>query len=328
MSLATLQAVPEETVRLPAVLPDPASPRRVFLVPGEPEIARTDDGAPDLHLVSTRWIGTAATGDRGEARTDNVLSFRVRLPQVSEAERDALLESLVDRGISRPEIVPLPLTRIETDLVWAPVRTEDADGEGDSRLLPSPDFDGAGIWSERFFALRLRDEDAQLLAHALESGRVLLSVGWIFHGALDGDPETSRAVSGGSLAITLDAREWPRLVRRVDLNEQAPPGYGVLDVYCFDGDRVYEKRVEVEAESVAGGRALQEAIFVLGETPSHVTLRFPVAVRMDRPYRYRVFEVDWTGRERLAADWRTRDSWIELLDVTGTTDGTERGDAS
>jgi hypothetical protein len=44
-------------------------------------------------------------------------------------------------------------------------------------------------------------------------------------------------------------------------------------------------------------------------------VRSRFAVRLDRPYRYRVVETRQTGEE-IEGAWVERDSWAEMLDVT------------
>jgi hypothetical protein len=129
-------------------------------------------------------------------------------------------------------------------------------------------------------------------------------------------------VRAGAVAIEVDAGRWPDIVRRIDNGASAPPGYAFLDVYCYDFNNelrpdLYEKDVEIDAEGVAGRRARLFAIFQKDAPDVYTrTLRFPVAVRLDRPYRYRVVEIapDGTLKEGV---WRVRESWAAHLDVTG-----------
>jgi hypothetical protein len=45
------------------------------------------------------------------------------------------------------------------------------------------------------------------------------------------------------------------------------------------------------------------------------SLRFPVAVRLNRPYRFRVVEVAQDGTSK-TTPWREQSSWTTLLDIT------------
>lgn len=138
-------------------------------------------------------------------------------------------------------------------------------------------------------------------------------------------------VKAGALSVTVDPTLHPGLVRRVDLNERMPPGYGVLEVYCYDfqvtpaegegGPGLFEKRVEIAAESVTGATVRREVSFRFDQPDLYSeTVRFPVAVRLDRPYRYRVTSVRLDGSEQ-AGEWRERESWARLLDVTRRPEG-------
>ena len=125
----------------------------------------------------------------------------------------------------------------------------------------------------------------------------------------------------GATAVTLDAQRWPELLRRVDVNDSLPPGYAALDVYCYDFNNLlrpdlYGKLVDLEAEGVAGGRIALATTFQAAHPDLYArSLRFPVAVRLDRPYRYRVTEVGLDGTSRSGA-WTAADSWNHVLDVT------------
>ena len=66
-----------------------------------------------------------------------------------------------------------------------------------------------------------------------------------------------------------------------------------------------------------GAMVRQHAIFSADDADRYVhDIRFPVAVRLDRPYRYRVSEFFFDGREELVTDWAIRSSWAALIDVT------------
>ena len=196
---------------------------------------------------------------------------------------------------------------------------------------------------------------AQALHAALERGRVLMSLGYAFLGAaaggvgdegtLEGAPELVAAlqrsissgtgpsagapadtarlhvVRAGTLPIGLDTTRWPDLLRRVDLNDRAPPGYAALDVYCYDFNNAIrpdlaEKIVDIDAEGVGGRRVTLQTHFTSDQPDVYsASVRFPVAVRIDRPYRYRVEEVKRDGLAH-AGSWREVAEWSRILDIT------------
>jgi hypothetical protein len=217
-----------------------------------------------------------------------------------------------------------------------------------------------GYWTERTYTLGLGPADAQLLSSALERGRLALSVGYAFVAdglamaqpleELSGSPELVAAlreqlrssrqaaaergvaektepvvVRAGSVGVIADLARWPHIVRRVDINATAPPGYAALDVYCYDFSQPadsnrYETQVEIQAAGVGGMPVTLRATFNRAQPDLYArSLHFPVAVHLDRPYRFRVRAIAQDGTSTTTA-WRERSSWAELLDVTAQED--------
>ena len=144
-------------------------------------------------------------------------------------------------------------------------------------------------------------------------------------GPTDPQQRPTIAIRAGAFAVTVDALKWPDLFKRVDINERMPPGYAALEVYCYDFQkqeaRIYEKRVEIEAEGVGGRPVSIQARFHRKQPDIYArSLRFPFAVRLDRPYRYRVVTILSDGQIH-ETPWQIRTSWTQLLDVTATTGG-------
>jgi hypothetical protein len=223
-----------------------------------------------------------------------------------------------------------------------------------------------GAWRERTYTVGMDPATAQMFSDALERGRVALSLGYALYASalagaepideLKGSPElvaalrerapvpqpldpahvTPEGVGGdrpqpqlvraGAIAIAADARRWPDLVRRLDINESVPPGYAALDIYCYDFNNelrpdLYEKQVEVEALSVNGRTVRRLVAFQRDRADLYArTLSFSVAVRFDRPYRYRLVEVFPDGTSR-AGVWQQGRSWTQILDVTSVKAG-------
>jgi hypothetical protein len=130
-----------------------------------------------------------------------------------------------------------------------------------------------------------------------------------------------RVIASGAIEIGLDVKRWPDLLRRVDLNDRVPPGYAALDVYCYDFNNdlrpdLAEKRVEIDAESIGGRRVKLDTVFRGSEPDLYSAgMRFPVAVRLDRPYRFRVSETKLDGTASVGR-WQEVSSWNKILDVT------------
>ena len=198
-------------------------------------------------------------------------------------------------------------------------------------------------WTERVFVLGPDPHSSQLLWDALQRGGVALSFGWT-HWAegvdrprveVTGTPgvvpadaarpassaPSARVAGSGAVPLEVDARRFPDRFRRVDLNQGLPPGFAVLEVRCYDFDNALRpdlarKAVELRAAGVRG-RVVLQAVTFRPQTP-HVavaTVRFPQAVRLDRPFQWRTVEVTTAGEVR-TSPWAERSDWISLLDAT------------
>lgn len=341
------------------VYPDVSRADRFYYPPGDLQVADGPDGAPDIKLVQVRYTGSFATGDRGAFGVRSLLSFRIEMAQPSGADMRGARDSLAARLGRRPDLRPLPITRLETVLLYTPVTQEQPGG---AETLTGGRFeaeDDAGrssataYWRERTWVVRLDDLSAQLLGEALERGQVAASVGYAFftrgrrsdedREQLTGSPELVRwlssllnpteetaettppptecVVKAGAVAVVMDTRARPQIVRQVDINESAPPGYPVLDVRCHDfrdalRPDLVEKQVEIAAAGV-GGRPVSILLTFERSQPDLYarTVRFALPVRLDLPYSYRVTEATPDGAERVG-EWQQRESWAQLLDVT------------
>lgn len=308
------------------VYPDDRRPGLFFYGPGELAVVRRGDGGPDLHFVQTRYTGTTATGDRGRLLYQGLLSVRVAMQAPTASELDSARRALA-AGPLPIELRPLPIRRLEAALVYAPVGRSEAasplppghfeDGE------PGAPQDPEAFWTTRSYVLGLEPVTSELFAGALARGQVVLSLSYAFYAAGVGAASPNgQLVRASVFAIAVDAGKWPDVLRRADINERVPPGYPLLDVYCYDfrdslRPALYEKAVEVEAEGMGGRPVVAGARFGRDQPDLYARgLRFGVAVHLDRPYRYRVTEVTDDGRSTVTP-WRQRASWADLLDVTG-----------
>jgi hypothetical protein len=141
----------------------------------------------------------------------------------------------------------------------------------------------------------------------------------------EGPPQRKALARSGALAVRVDAKRWPELFSRVDFNEQMPPGYAVLRLYCYDfkdalRPELLFKKVEVEATAV-GGRTVSLAAKFLRTQPDLYaqSIRFELPVLLDRPYRYRVTTARPDGTLDVGP-WTERQSWSQILDVTSRPD--------
>lgn len=330
------------------VYPDSQRDNRYYYSPGEVVLDSDADGRPSFHLLSTRFVGTAAAGTQGQRDQRNMLTFSVRLTRPDEQRLDEVRRAL--QSGAAIDLRPLPIRRMPTRLIYTPIESDQTHTLPPASLDHEPETQD-GYWTERGYSLRLGARDAQLLTHALESGGVILSLSYAFiaeavgmetgFDQLTGSPEllelietevdptaddeiAERLVRADTTTIRIDTGRWPDLIRQIDINERLPPGFAVLDVRCYDfqhGERqaLFEKRVDVRARTVAG-TAIVKSLYFSRQQPERFAaqVRFPVAVHLDQPYEYRVVSTYADGRVQTETDWTTRASWTALLDVTAT----------
>lgn len=326
-----------------------------YYLPGDIEVALEADGRPIFHFLRTRYTGSVATADRGTRLFRSVLSFRVQMAGPSAADLRAANQALRAAGAPPGvELRPLPIRHLDAALVYVTAGPDSAGGDeralagGHFEAGAQGDGTAGAYWRQRDYVIGLDPETAQLFWEALQAGQLVLSLGYAFYAdgippdqplaVMSGSPPLLRAIEhaaegrpagaaspslikAGSTAIRVDGRRWPGLFRQLDINESAPPGYPALDLYCYDfhdqlRPDLWEKQVEIEAEGV-GGKPIRLLSLFRADRPDLYAqgLRFPLAVRLDRPYRYRVSEVGRDGSSVESA-WRQRPSWTELLDVT------------
>jgi len=300
------------------VYADDRRPNLFYYGPGDIAVETDADGRPGLSFLQVRYTGTASAGTQGAAVFRSLLTLSVTQtgagPQALAAVR---LAARLPKGA---ELRPLPIHRLDAKLVYTPVAAETPTTLPEGHFEAEDDPSASGSWTRRTYAIALDVAAAQLLADSMRQGRLLLSLDYAFH-ARPAQADVDVLVRAGATAIAVDIERWPTLLRRIDVNEQLPPGYAALDVYCYDFNNglrpdLYEKQVEIEADGVGGGKVVASTTF--GSTQADLyarSVRFPVGVRLDRPYRYRVSETATDGRTRLAP-WATAVSWDRILDVT------------
>lgn len=345
------------------VVADDGRPDLFYYTPPEVRLVTAPDGKPDLSFLEMRYTGGALSRDRGTMLHRSLLTMRVQLPSRTSDELARAARALGAGG--RPaELRPLPIRRLEAALVYTAIG---GSSDTTSRELPGGRFQGSrdaegpageAYWNERMFTVSVDSLTAQVLRSTLEGGQLSMSLGYAFvadgrvaaepWGAVDGPAAVSRAlerqlsaaaagdsmlrrvVVAGAIPIRVDARRWPDLLKRVDVDAQAPAGFAALEVYCYDfrdnrRPDLYEKQVEVEAESMGGPPVRLQVVFARAHADVYsANLRFPVAVRLDRPYRYRVSDLRPDGSST-PGTWRFGRDWVALLDLTSPAPPAARG---
>jgi hypothetical protein len=284
----------------------------------------------------------------------------------ASALQDARAALVAGGAPSSVEVRPLPIRRVDAALAYTPIGGVSSHLLSNSELEHPDGEAGADVgtyWRARTFAVGLDPETAQLLWRAMEQGQVAMSVGYAFYAqglapdrpldSLEGSAEivealrkkfdalsatpapaqpTTVLVSAGAFAVTADRQKWPELFRRIDITASLPPAYGVLPVYCYDFNNelrpdLYEIDVDLDAEGISGRRVLTRVVFSADRPDVYArSVRFAVAVRLDRPYRFRTLLVTPDG-DVTVGPWQSRDTWGESL-VIATRPGDTPEDAT
>jgi hypothetical protein len=334
---------------------DDAERTRFYFAPGEIAIARSSDGRPAVQLLQLRYSGMPdASGEAAPMHASTLtLGVELRGPDVQDLElARRFLRRL--SGAPSIELRPIPIRSLDASLTFAPVDAGEPRALPGGHFEEAGSESAAGFWRERTYSVALDDHSSQILWEAIQRGLVALSVSYAFRaegviappkpelqaiGAapvegleealaeLLADPEDgereleTRTVRAGAVELRVDAARWPDVLQRVDLDDRTPPGWALLRLYCFDfkdslRPELFSKKVVIEAQAVNGRPVVVEVKFLRSRPELFArSVRFPIAVRVDRPYRFRVVEAQPDGSEQVG-EWAERASWAQILDVT------------
>ncbi|MEO8582837.1 MAG: hypothetical protein ABI415_03510 [Flavitalea sp.] len=313
-----------------------------------------DNGQPTFSLLQMRYTGTAVTGLAGHIQYKNILQFKMTIDPEAEKKLYAIKNEL-QRYSRFAVLKPLPITSFKSVLVYKPVQNEDVSlklfTEGYSEGTEQNTLTNS-YWTERTFTIRLSDYDAQLIEVALKNKQALLSVAYAFstnlsaanissfsatlnnkvnHEVLDYFDSSlintkdsllkNVIVKANAVPIEIDTDRWPDVVQKIDINEKLPPSYPLFDVYCYDFNNnlrpdLYAKKIEISATSVNGTEIYNTSLFRQDQPDRYVrSIRFPYAVRFDKPYKYRTIEITTEG-DSIISDWSEHTSWSDIIDIT------------
>ncbi|MEM9931751.1 MAG: hypothetical protein AAF840_18240, partial [Bacteroidota bacterium] len=331
-----------EIVKGTAVYPDSNDPTRFYYLPPNLQLQFQTDGSPDVKLVQMRYTGTRTQADQGTTRLKSLLRIGVGIPTLPSGLQEAILKELSASSGQKNTLEPLPLYRIEASLILAALGEETRvvkAGYLDGSDQPAND----GIWKRRVFTVRLDPATSQLIDQSLRKGAAPISVAFAYHAVgsippagtlatqifLDSElndtadlPDfladtedtintkgsISRIVSASTLSLTLDAKQHPNLVQQVDINDRLPPGFALLDIYCFDfrndlSPEVYAKRIDIKAAGVGSDQVQTSVTFSESEPDLYAqSVRFQHAVRADQPYHFQVLTIQQDGSVQ-ASSW-------------------------
>lgn len=278
-------------------------------------------------LKRIRKVLSSALEAPVEVRPIPITAFEARLiyaPIDRPAERTTIrseghFEAEGDKGAQTGKnafwserVFTVPLGVHDSQLLWQTLQ------EGKVLMSVGYAFFTRGLGEEADLDLDVIGSDPEL---ALEIGEELREALEALRAADDEGPVVTRSVAASVVPVEIDAKRWPDHFQRVDFLDEAPPGYATLRIYCYDfkdelRPDLFFKKVEIEATSVAGRPATVQVKFLPGQRDLYArTLRFPVAVRMDRPYRYRLITATRDG-SKSQGPWQEGPSWGRILDVT------------
>ncbi len=315
-----------------------------YFAPGRIQLAKEASGKPKFSLLAMRYTGTSATGNSGDKRFTNLVQFTVQLESPKSEVVNSVKQTLGGNGI---QLRPFPVKNIENNLV-AFFNDKEKEISKSSGMIDEKTGSSDSFWTERSLNFRLTNEDAQLLIDQIEHKKCALSFNYAFWGdcvnGVDGtvnitstkrikpieiSAETVKdttiryqVVSSDVLQIDLDFEKFPDLIKKLDLNEEVPPAYALLEARCYDfydnlRPDLFLKTLEIQAVGVNGKQVLLPAKRFAKNKPdvSSIQIQFPFAIRMYEPFKYRVTEYLLDGR-RVEGQWVEKASFTELIDIT------------
>lgn len=322
-----------------------------YYAPGKLNLAFESNGSPRFQMIQMRYTGTGVYGDRGENRFLNIVQFTVLMDRITSEQLAVVSEHLGRRA----DLRPLPIRDIEAVLVapLSGVNGSAYKKVGKNGSFQSDNKNGSsgkeGFWTERTFTVKLENHEAQILWDQIENGQLALSLSYSFFSdmipgnqgdyamtadstmvdleladsKLFNDTTISRSiVRGDAFPIRVNVQEWPDLIRKIDVNEGIPPAYAALEVTCYDFTNSLRpdlalKSIDIEATGVGGQPVLLTAKKFTSHEPdlNALQIKFPYAVKLSTPFRYRITEYTVEGTREVSA-WKTADSWVTSLDIT------------
>ena len=325
-----------------------------YYAPGNLKLALQADGKPRFQVLEMRYTGSSAYGDNGETRFMNVVQFTVAMEQVNadllRSVRQQLHATSVDlRPLPIRSIEAFLVAPLGDGKDGSTYKKIGKDGSFQAEGK-SGTSDKNGFWTERTFTLKLENHEAQLLWDQVTTGKLALSLGYAFYADMVSGGDGDLDVTGDStfierfksaaedltvdtLAVTqlirtdafpirVDVEKWPDLLKKIDINEGVPPAYAALEVRCFDfaddlRPDLAVKGIDITATGVGGQPvSISTQKFLRSEPDLYAKqIRFPYAVKLTQPYRYRIVEYTTEG-DKQVYEWKTADAWASHLDIT------------
>ena len=330
----------ELTVEGYTLFQDHDLPHVYHLAPKTPVIALDELGRPEIFLSLTYYVGTELRG--GTEQDSAYWSFLVKLerPGLEAGVRDRIIGSLQALNKSNRQIVLRDLAirsvpaRVEYTPISQPqnqIQMEQGSVVAGTEPVNQSAPGSSSYWTKRNISFPLSPEDGLVVRAALEEGGAVISISSSFDilGVATGDDlqdiefvPVQKQFNSDALRVQISPEHLDHHLRVLDLNSVSPPGFVGLTVLCYDFlDNPEEaqlslKKVYLEAEGVTGRPIKTSLLFPTSdEEASMQYAEFPFAVRVDRPYRFKIKHYDRAGNATVS-DWQQVRSWVEPLDVS------------
>jgi hypothetical protein len=286
-------------------------------------------------LFLTRYTGSAGHGDSDKHFVRSLLRFRITTPSHDPNALEAARQEMGARR-NQPDLrlTALPIVRTEATVIAHGVEGEFSDlAEGFFEPVHSVE---STTFAEREYVLPLRPLTAEAFAATVEARGLVVSLAyklWTEGLRADRNDHVSAPTSNEAddakptrlLALNDTLPVAVTSVKRIDLDLGSPPDYPSLRVYCFDfadnlRNDLFLKEVKFDAAGVAGRRTGYTVEFSRDAPAVTVrSVRFPFAVDIAQPYRFRVAEVLRDGQIK-EGEWQIRENWAAIIDITSTAD--------
>jgi hypothetical protein len=322
--------------------PDVKDKQLYYYPPAGVTLIKDRDGNPDFRMIMMRYTGRKLSQDRQKKVFRNICQFKVAI-QMPFKEKLAAIQS----EIGPITLKSMPLNRIESFLIYTPAVANEKGFIVNGNTEEASNNSG----DERTFTIQVSNEDAQILEKAFQKQQALISVGYAFFAegfssenesvfvdsnkiknpafadflqnfrdSLNLKPVKKVVLAGaGSLSITLPA-DFQKFLSKIDVNEQLPPEYAMIDVRCYDFNNelrkdLYAKKIEIEALSIENKPIVAQATFYRRSPDIYVkNVRFDYAVRIDAPLRYRITDISDSGKP-FVKGWLESKEWGPI-DIT------------
>lgn len=324
-----------------------------YYLPGRLSIVTDSDGKPDFNFLRTGYVGTAVYGDQSTSRLKSIVRFKVKMERYP-ASKLAKAKAQLRQDKNNVRLQPLPITDIKTNLVLTTIGNNDSINLPGGQLS-AENKDGlnhkGNYWREREFTKRLDNKTAEILWAALDNGQCVMSLNYAFFSEGkttfnndvigEGGKEILRdiqelitndsikteqtCVLADAFPIHIDTKKWTELLSKIDVNQQIPPAYAALEIRCYDfynnlRPDLLAKRVEIKAKGVGNGDVTTQVKFTPKYPDIYVyNIRFPYAVKLDKPFYYRVTSIV-NETAPVKTPWVEKTEWAGIIDISSKED--------